>query len=316
MPAEQPRARYVSPLRYPGGKARMSQALAALFDAQVSDLGVEVWLEPFAGGAGAGLTLLQREQVEELWLVEKHPALAAMWRSIFDDGERFAARIRATEATLANWEHAHRVLEAHAGGEGVEDLELGLAALLINRCSRSGIVAPGVGPIGGRGQEGRYRIGDRFNAAGLAQRVCDLSALSGRVRFWEGDGVEWLEGLADSGVGEEVMVFVDPPYIREGNRLYANGMSAGDHERLAATLNNCPARWLLTYDDAPEVAEVLYRDRRVLAYEIGGGAARARTVAEHAVLSDNLALTCDLPTLLPGGRTWWVRQRPAAADAA
>src|SRR5690625_5109627 len=50
--------RYLSPLRYPGGKARMASALGDLFDRQVSMLDIEVWIEPFAGGAGAGLTLL------------------------------------------------------------------------------------------------------------------------------------------------------------------------------------------------------------------------------------------------------------------
>lgn len=60
--------RWVSPLRYPGGKGRMAGALAELFMAQFGLMDVEVWVEPFAGGAGAGLHLLDRDVVEEVWL--------------------------------------------------------------------------------------------------------------------------------------------------------------------------------------------------------------------------------------------------------
>ena len=78
--------RYVSPLRYPGGKARMAPFLAEMFAVQTSFLDVEIWIEPFAGGAGAGLTLLDRGAVDEVWLTEKHPAIAAMWRSVLLEG--------------------------------------------------------------------------------------------------------------------------------------------------------------------------------------------------------------------------------------
>ena len=54
-----PSPRWVRPLRYPGGKARMADALAEVFLSQFGLLNVEVWVEPFAGGAGAGLHLLE-----------------------------------------------------------------------------------------------------------------------------------------------------------------------------------------------------------------------------------------------------------------
>lgn len=57
--------RYLSPLRYPGGKARMAAALARVFAGQHSTMDVEVWMEPFAGGGGAGLHLLDNGDVAE-----------------------------------------------------------------------------------------------------------------------------------------------------------------------------------------------------------------------------------------------------------
>ena len=47
--------RYASPLRYPGGKASLSNFLTDVID--LNDLRDCVYFEPYAGGAGAGLTL-------------------------------------------------------------------------------------------------------------------------------------------------------------------------------------------------------------------------------------------------------------------
>ncbi len=47
----------ISPLRYPGGKARLAPTIAAIMKS--AGFGDDVvFVEPFAGGAGAGLTLL------------------------------------------------------------------------------------------------------------------------------------------------------------------------------------------------------------------------------------------------------------------
>lgn len=86
--------RYISPLRYPGGKARMAPALAEVFADQYGPMDIEVWMEPFAGGACAGLSLLAREQVESVWLVEKNRALAAFWQVLIGpDGPTLAEQV-------------------------------------------------------------------------------------------------------------------------------------------------------------------------------------------------------------------------------
>jgi len=298
--------RYVSPLRYPGGKARMAPFLADVFAEQVGELAVEVWFEPFAGGAGAALTLLDADAVPEVWLVEKHPAIAAMWRTVLADGAHLAARVEAAVPDLALYAWARGVVAA--SGDEHDDADLGFAALVLNRCSRSGIVHPSSGPIGGKHQTGRWTVASRWNGPSLAERIRHVARLAPRIRFWQGDAVAALEELAGSGIEDEVLAFVDPPYLREGNRLYANGMSQHDHQRLADVLNVSPARWLLTYDDEPAVARDLYPERRVLAYRIANTANRVRIATEHAVLSPHLDLPVGLE-MLPGAQVSWVRAR-------
>lgn len=303
--------RYVSPLRYPGGKARMAPYLAAMFAEQVSVMDVEVWLEPFAGGAGAGLSLLDDDAVGEIWLTEKNPALAALWRAMLTENETLATHVEQTVPDLDLWAWARSQVAA-AARPGTTDADTGFAALVLNRCSRSGMVNPRVGPIGGKSQNGPWTLASRWNAPALAERIRHVGSLSGRIRFTEGDAVTAIADLADSGIEDEVIAFVDPPYLREGNRLYANGMDAADHQRLADALNASPVRWMLTYDDEPTVAADLYPHRRVLAYRIANTANRARIATEHAVVSDNLVLP-EPHELVPGAESTWVRERPAAA---
>jgi DNA adenine methylase len=270
----------------------MAAWLGTMFEAQCSTMDVEVWIEPFAGGAGAALTLLDQGSVDEAWIVDANPGIAAFWRTVVVDGEALASLVERTTPTLDLYYSSRELLAQPAAA--ADTCELGYAAFIVNRCSRSGIVAPTSGPIGGRAGGSRYAVGDRFNALALAERIRYVAGFGSRLRSFSGDGITFIEDVAGSGVDQEILFFVDPPYLREGNRLYANGMSEGDHQRLAAALNNSPARWALTYDDEPIVTDVLYPDRRVLAYDIRNTANRSRVAREFAVFSDNLEVGGDL----------------------
>lgn len=297
----------ISPLRYPGGKARMAAFLAELFAAQVSAMEIEVWIEPFAGGAGAGLTMLEQDAVAEVWLTEKNPAIAALWRTVTTDPGRLAARVATTTPDLDLFRAAQATVNTATPGGTGDDHELAFAALVLNRCSRSGIVHPRVGPIGGKAQTGPWTVASRWNATGLAERLHRLGSLAHRIRISEGDAITAIADLDGSGIEDEVVLFVDPPYLREGNSLYTAGMSAADHRRLAAALNTSPARWMLTYDNEPAVVDDLYPHRRVLAYRIANTANRQRVATEYAVFSDNLTVPGNID-LLPRAESTWVNR--------
>ena len=57
----------------------------------------------------------------------------------------------------------------------------------------------------------------------------------------------------------EHVAFIDPPYVKAGHQLYAEGSL--DHEALFRVLQNWRGRWLATYDDAPEIRELAQRHR-------------------------------------------------------
>ena len=99
-------SRHPSPLRYPGGKARMARTLARIWDGiplRPCTPDLEVWIEPFAGGAGAALALLEAGVVDEARLIEANPAIAALWRTILDEPDRLAAHVERHTPTTTSF---------------------------------------------------------------------------------------------------------------------------------------------------------------------------------------------------------------------
>lgn len=294
--------RWISPLRYPGGKVRMTPWLVEVFDHLWGPMDVEVWLEPFAGGAGAALMALEAYGVPEAWMVEANPALAAFWQTLMADGEHLASRVERTAPDVGLFMASREVVGAALTGEsGVPREDLGYAAFVLNRCSRSGMVLGNVGPIGGKHQAGRYTVASRFNGPRLADRLRKVASFGQRFRVVEGDGISHLEDLAGSGIEDEVFAFVDPPYLGVGDGLYANGMPRGEHTRLAAALQECPAPWVLTYDAHPQVLE-LYPGCEVVEFEIPHTAHQQQIGTEYLVRPQGMPASWGNP-LGKGG--WW-----------
>lgn len=242
---------------------------------------VEVWLEPFGGGAGAAIAAVRDHGIPEAWIVERNPALAAFWGVLLSEGEWLAETVARTIPTLGMFDQSKEVLVHH---HSADRRELAFAAFFVNRCSRSGILTPNVGPIGGRHQSGRYTIADRFNPHNLATRLRETAAIAPRLRAFEGDGIGFVEDLPASGLEHEVFVFADPPYFVAGPRLYAEGIGEDGHRRLADALAALPGAWICTYDADPRVVE-LYGNSDVLEFEMQHTAARSRPGLEYLISS-------------------------------
>ena len=240
--------KYVSPLRYPGGKARLAPFLGDLLKDQAKPL-PRVFVEPFAGGAGAGLSLLQQGVVEHLVLNDANPGIAAFWISVLHHTDEFCELIRSTPASLENWYRMKSILDNPLG---VDTLTLGFAAFFLNRTNHSGIIEK-ARPIGGLKQDGKYKIDARYNVDALISRVRSVAALGSRIEVYQRDGVDFLRDYASVDNVQEVFAFVDPPYVAKGHQLYGFAFTQADHERLANALCSVPFRWVLTYDDSPVV---------------------------------------------------------------
>ena len=142
----------VSPLRYPGGKSAMAGLLAEI--RRLNGLGDRAIAEPFAGGAGASLTLLYLEECHKIYVNDADPAIYDLWWTLVKRPKPFLKMLSRTRVSMAQWHHQRDVYKTSSR---ISKLRRGFSAFYLNRCNRSGIIA-NAGPIGGKKQTGKWKL--------------------------------------------------------------------------------------------------------------------------------------------------------------
>lgn len=273
-----------SPLRYPGGKSSLARLLNRIRVAnKLRDL---EFAEPYAGGAGAALTLLFRGEAPAIHINDADQAISDIWWAVLERIEQFSEMIHTVPLTVEEW-RCQRAIYRDPGS--ASRLERAFAAFYLNRCNRSGIIRNG-GPIGGIEQSGRWRPDARFNRQGLVERCQRVSKKRSRIHISAFDGIDFLQSRA----GKGVFFFMDPPYFEKGPTLYLNALDPPYHARLAGVLrarNDTP--WILTYDDCPGV-RALYQDwATVRSYSLRYSASTRKSGGELLIAPDWLILPMD-----------------------
>ena len=271
--------RYLSPLRYPGGKARLARFVGELIAAQ--PLAASRYVEPFAGGAGVGLRLLFDEYVDEIVLNDLNPGIAAFWRAVFFQTDALAERIRGCRPTVDEWHRQRAFYDTDS--KQADDVQLGFATFFLNRTNRSGILD--ARPIGGLDQSGAWGIDARFDNDKLEERVRRLSAYASRVLVCEDDGIGLIEDQIDD---PESFIYADPPYLVEGDDLYLDTLDWDDHKRLAEILVSRDTGWFLTYDADSRITDDLYAGLRCAEFSTAHTAAVQHIGSEYAVFPSRL----------------------------
>src|ERR1700722_15207282 len=100
-----------SPLRYPGGKAFLTAELQRIID----KIGLKkpVYVEPYAGGAGAALALLFADKVKKIVINDYDVAIYSFWKSVVDQSEAFAEKILSTPVTVAEWKRQKKIYSSN-----------------------------------------------------------------------------------------------------------------------------------------------------------------------------------------------------------
>lgn len=270
---------HISPLRYPGGKT----SLTSFFDEIIkkNNLYDGVYVEPFAGGAGAALSLLLLEKVEKIIINDLNPAIYAFWKSAIFNSDKFIVGIESAPVNLGEWYKQREIYKNKSSSE----LDLGFATFFLNRTNRSGIVEGG--PIGGINQKGKWKIDARFNKKDLINRIKKISCYRDRITVTNEDGLELFKKIKRL---KKMFVYLDPPYYEKGGSLYFNSYSEKDHKKLANFLNNnSNVNWLLTYDNVDYIKN-LYLNRKIQDFSINYSAHEKRRDSELMIFSDSLSI--------------------------
>ena len=267
-----------SPLRYPGGKTQLAPLVIDI--ARANNLYGGVYAEPFAGGAGIAWRLLLNGDMTEVWLNDIDPAIYAFWKTVVDAPDALCNRIEKTKITMEEWHKQKAILQNNSAGL----TELAFATLFLNRTNRSGILKGGV--IGGKNQEGNYKLDCRFNKSDLIHKIQRIHLYREVIQVTRLDAEKCLQKWEKS-LPKRGLINIDPPYYAQGRDLYLSFYNPEDHARLAKLVRSMKSSWMLTYDDVPQI-ESLYAGiptyRKALTYY----AQVKRRASELLVLSPTL----------------------------
>lgn len=247
-----------TPLRYPGGKAKFANFVKDLIT--LNNLSGD-YLEPYAGGAGVALDLLFNDYCQNIHINDYDQAIFHFWQSVTNDTDHFLEKLWNTPITIDEWHKQKLILSTP---EQHTELEYGFAAFFLNRTNRSGILKAGV--IGGKNQNGNYKLDARFTKENLAKRIEKIGQYKDRIKVYNLDALELLNKV-DQILPQDSLIYLDPPYYVKGQGLYRNFYNHDDHIAIRKALDNLKTQWIVSYDNCTEIKEI-YSGYRQEDYEL------------------------------------------------
>lgn len=260
----------ISPLRYPGGKAKIYNMIVELMER--NKITGTTYIEPFAGGCGLALLLLKNQVVEKLILNDIDKGIYCFWQSVLKYNEEFCDRILGVEISV---EERKKEREIYINKDNIDImkkeniLKLGLATFYLNRVNRSGVLKAGV--IGGKNQTGNYKIDCRFNKKTLILKIKEIEKMKNKIEFYNYDVIEFINEVLKQ-ESKDSFVFLDPPYYSKGPELYTNFYKYEDHRFLANHIKEIEQKWIVTYDNNEEIKKIFKEYTQVefdISYSLG-----------------------------------------------
>ncbi|MFQ3638280.1 MAG: DNA adenine methylase [Cyanobacteriota bacterium] len=244
-----------SPLRYPGGKSRAIAQILPLLPGRIAE-----FREPFVGGGSVFLAAKQRlaHAPRLFWINDLNRDLVCFWQTARDQNAALVAAVSSLRSRFATGRELYTFLLNEQNS--ATDFDRAVRFFVMNRITFSGVM-----DSGGYSQQAYER---RFTDSAIA-RLAKLPNLLSGVQITQGDYAALLHKP-----GKDVFIFLDPPYLSATHsKLYGikgNLHTTFDHARFAAAMQRCPHRWLITYDDSPEVRQ-LFQFATIVEWELQYG---------------------------------------------
>jgi len=257
--------RLKSPLRYPGGKSRLSERLVSLFPNDFLE-----YREPFVGGGSVFFEAKQRHPNVKFRINDLFQDLYVFWKMLRDYPESVIENVRRLKSSYSDGRRLYDFLTApHYPSE----IERASEFFAVNRITFSGTTLSG-----GYSDESFHK---RFTDSSIERLWKSSEILTDDVGI-TGNDFSHLTDLP----GENVFLFLDPPYcIGKKSKLYGkdgNLHREFDHMRLFESLRNSPHRWLMTYNDCGFIRE-LYSDFHIKPIEFAYGMQQGKTGKEVVI---------------------------------
>lgn len=271
---------FYSPLRYPGGKNKLSAFIAKIcVDNQINGH----YVEPYSGGASVALFLLMEGFVKKITLNDKDRSIYAFWYSVLNKTNKLCDLIENTELTIEEW---RKQKEVQNNKKYADLLELGFSTFYLNRTNRSGIINAGV--IGGNEQKGDYLMDCRFNRKELISRIKRIASRKRDIRLYKKDAIKLIDKIQNEAENENIIFYFDPPYYLKASSLYMNHYKDDNHKFVSDKIKDIKnINWIVSYDNIPEI-QSLYSECPKKEFSFKHTAYKAKMGHEILFFSQNL----------------------------
>lgn len=271
-----------TPLRYPGGKSLMTSFIQDILE--FNGMKNSLYAEPYAGGAGAAINLLLDGSVKKIAINDASIGIFSFWHFLINDTKKFIKKINQTPVDLKQWQIQRRIFKESKH----PSFDLGFATFFLSRTNRSGILA--AGPIGGQNEDGqknaKYKIDCRFNKHFLIDKIECIASQSDKISVTNLDALAFLKKIKT----KNTLVYLDPPYYKQGKALYLDYYKHESHVELSEFLKSKHSfKWILSYDNAEEIRK-LYSKFNLYSFDLCYTAHEVKSGNELLTHSDNLLL--------------------------
>jgi len=271
---------YYSPLRYPGGKNKLSAFIAKICVDNKLD---GHYVEPYSGGASVALFLLLEGFVKKITINDMDRSIYAFWYCVLNKTRELCHRIEAVEISPEEWRIQRQV---QSNKQKADLLDLGFSTFFLNRTNRSGIINGGI--IGGIGQDGEYLMDCRFNKPELIERIKKIAKRKKDITLYKKDAVKLIDKIQRESENDETVFYFDPPYYLKASSLYMNHYQDNNHKLVSKKIQAIKnIRWIVSYDNVPEI-QALYPSCQSKEFSFKHMAYQARLGQEILFFSTNL----------------------------
>ncbi len=271
---------FYSPLRYPGGKNKLSAFIAKIcIDNNINGH----YVEPYSGGASVALFLLIEGFVQKITINDKDRSIYAFWHSVLNKTEELCAKIEEAELNVEEWKRQRAI---QSNKMKADLLDLGFSTFYLNRTNRSGIINAGI--MGGIEQNGNYLMDCRFNKSDLIKRIRTIAAHKKNIRLYKKDAIKLIDKIQHEADNDNTVFYFDPPYYLKASTLYMNHYEDSNHKNVSDKIKSIEnIKWIVSYDNVPEIQE-LYADCRKKEFSFKHTAYEIREGKEIMFFSDNI----------------------------
>ncbi|EKK7733841.1 DNA adenine methylase [Cronobacter sakazakii] len=274
--------RFATPLRYPGGKGKLYNFMSKVIE--LNKLHNVHYAEAYAGGAGLALKLLSNGNAQKIYLNDVNRAVYSFWFGVLYQTDELCNLIKFTEVNMDEW---HRQKDIMANMMSADTLPLAFSTFFLNRTNRSGILKGGV--IGGKHQDGKWKLDARFNKDELISRIKLIASLKDKIEISNLDADDFLSNVVLNLPAKSLSYF-DPPYYIKGKGLYENHYNHDDHVHIANRIQQeMETPWIVSYDNV-EPIQKMYNSSKGMSYGINYSAQDRYKGAEVMYFSKGLKI--------------------------